>query len=127
MKLSELNSVESGITLRKFLFLGSLITETKMVPVVQKLFDTGAPESFSDASIDSLGILPSTCDALKKYGPFSYFDQWFIDSSFPTYLTWKTIVYRKIREFEANEWDTFITDHPDLRVAQACLEKTSPR
>ena len=39
LKLSELNSVESEIALRKFLFLGSLITETKMAPVVRKLFD----------------------------------------------------------------------------------------
>ena len=36
-------------------------------------------------------------------------------------------MYRKIREFEANAWDTFITDHPDLYIAQACLENTSPR
>ena len=76
LKLSELNSVESEIALRKFLFLGRLITETKMAPVVRKLFDTRA-ESFYDTSIDSLGVLPSICDALKKYGLVSYFDQWF--------------------------------------------------
>ena len=126
MKLSELNSVESEIALRKFLFLGRLITETKMAPVVCKLFDTRA-KSFFDTSIDSFGVLPSIYDALKKYGLFSYFDQWYIGSSFPTYFTWKTIVYRKIREFEANAWDTFITDHPDLYIAQACLENTSLR
>ena len=65
--------------------------------------------------------------ALKKYDLFRYFDQWFIDSSFLNYFTWKTIVYRKIREFEVNAWDRFISDHPDLYVMQACLEKTSPR
>ena len=37
------------------------------------------------------------------------------------------MVYRKMRELEVNAWDTFITDRPDLYVAQACLEKTSPR
>ena len=100
LKLSELNSVDSEITLRNFLFLGPLITETKMAPVVRKLFDTRA-KTFFDTSIDSLGVLPSICDAFEKYGIFCYFDQWFIDSSFPTYFTWKTIVYRKIREFEA--------------------------
>ena len=67
MKLSELNSVESEIVLRKFLFLGRLITETKMAPVVCKLFDTRA-KSFFDTSIDSFGVLPSIYDALKKYG-----------------------------------------------------------
>ena len=97
-----------------------------MAPVVRKLFDNRA-KSFFDTSVDPLGVLPSICDALRKYGLFSYFDQWFIDSSFPTYVTSKTIVYRKVREFEANAWDTFITDHPDLYIAQACLENTSPR
>ena len=33
-------------------------------------------------------------------------------------------MYRKIREFDANAWDTFISDHPDLYIAQACLENT---
>ena len=28
---------------------------------------------------------------------------------------------------EANAWDTFITDHPDLYVVQACRVNTSPR
>ena len=97
-----------------------------MAPVVRKVFDTRA-KNFFDTSTDLLGALPSVCDALKKYSLFSYFNHWFIDSSFPTYFTWKTIVYRKIREFEANAWDTFITDHPDLCIAQACLGNTSPR
>ena len=126
LKLSELNSVESKVVLRQFLLLGRFITETKMAPVVRKLFDTRA-ESFFDTSINSLGVLPSICDALKKYGLFCYFDQWLIDSSFPTYFTWKTIVYRKIREFEAYVWDTFITDHPDLYIAHDCLVNTQPR
>ena len=126
LKLSELNPVESEIALRKFLFLGRLITETKMAPAVHKLFDT-RPKSFFDTSIDSLSVLPGICDALKKYCLFCYFDQWFIDSSFPTYFTWKTIVYRKIRKFEANAWDTFITDHRDLYIAHDCLVNTPPR
>ena len=127
LKLSELNFVESEIALRKFLFLGCLITETKMAPVERKLFDTMA-KSFFDTSIDSLGVLPSICDALKKYGLFCYFDYWFIDSSFPTYFTRKTIRrYRRIREFEANEWDTFITDHSDLYIVHDCPVNTPPR
>ena len=126
LKLSELNSVESEIALRKFLFLGRLITETKMAHVVRKFFYTRA-KSFFDTSIDSLGVLPSICDALKKYGLFCYFDQWFIDSSFPTYFRWKAVVYCKIRGFEANMWDAFITDHPDLYISHDCLVNTPPR
>ena len=85
-------------------------------------------KAFLIPALISLGVLPSICDALKKYGLFSYFDQWFIDFSFATYhFTLKTIVYRKIRDFEANAWDTFSTDHLDLYIAQGCLENTSPR
>ena len=47
-------------------------------------------------------------------------------SSFPTYITWKTVVYRKIGGFEADAWDTFIIDISERYVAQACLDKTSP-
>ena len=36
-----------------------------MAPVMRKLFDTRA-KSFFDTSIDSLGVLPSICDALKN-------------------------------------------------------------
>ena len=35
-------------------------------------------------------------------------------------------MYHKIREVEANACDMFITYHPDLYIAQACLENTSP-
>ena len=96
-----------------------------MAPIVLKLFDTRA-KSFFDTSIDSSGVLPCKCDALKKYGLFCYFDQWFIDSSFPTYFTWKANVYCKIREFEANAWNMFIADHPDLHIAHDCLVNTPP-
>ena len=41
---------------------------------MRKLFDTRA-KSFFDIGIDSLGVLPSICDTLKKYGLFCYFDQ----------------------------------------------------
>ena len=82
LKLSELNSVESETALGKFLFLGRLITETKMAPVVRQLFDTRA-ECFFDTSTDSLGVLPSICDALKKYGLFCYFDSGSLILLFP--------------------------------------------
>ena len=90
-----------------------------MAPAVLKLFDTRVQ------SIDLLGVLPSICDALKEYGLFIYFDQWFIDSSFPTYFTWKTTVYRKFRGFDFNAWDTFITDHTDHPDRKLALRKTS--
>ena len=76
--------------MKKLLCLGRLIT-TKMAPVVRKLFDTRSGRFF-DASIDSLGVLPSMCDTLKKYGLFSYFDM-------------EKYCNRKIREFEVNAWD----------------------
>ena len=81
LKLSGLRSIESEIALRKLLFLGRLLTEDKMAPVVRNLFE-----------IVSLGILPTICEVLQKYDLFNYFDTWFSDSVFPTYLSWKAIV-----------------------------------
>ena len=106
LKLSELNSVESEIALKEFLFF-------LLKPKLHLL----------SVSCLILGLKAFLIPALIRWG---YFDQWFTDSSFPTYFTWETIVYRKIREFEANAWATHITDHPDLYIAQACLENTSP-
>ena len=39
LKLSGLRSIESEIALRKLLFLGRLLTEDKMAPVVRNLFE----------------------------------------------------------------------------------------
>ena len=41
LKLSGLRSIESEIALRKLLFLGRLLTEDKMAPVVRNLFEIG--------------------------------------------------------------------------------------
>ena len=40
-------------------------------------------QSSFDSNIVSLGVLTSICEALHKYGLFSYFDSWFSDSVFP--------------------------------------------
>ena len=76
--------INSEIGLGKLLFLGRLLTGDKMAPVVRNLFEIRS-QSYFDANIVSLGVLPSICEALHKYGLFSYFDSWFSDSVFPTY------------------------------------------
>ena len=58
LKLSGLNSIESEIALRKFLFFGGMITENKLTPTVRNLFHYRV-QSFSDESVSSLGIPPS--------------------------------------------------------------------
>ena len=126
LKLSELNSVESEIALRKFLFLGRLITDTKMVPVVRKFFYTRA-KSFFDTSIDSLGVLPSICDALKKYGLFCYFFCYFgsLILLFPPTSHGKLWCIAKFKNLKLTRGIrllltiliyTFVADHPDLHV-----------
>ena len=80
LKLSGLNSIESEIALRKLLFLGGMITENKLTPTVRNLFHYQL--SFFDESISSLGILPSICEAIRRYELFDYFESWFHNSTF---------------------------------------------
>ena len=91
LKLSGLNFIESEIALRKLLFLARMITENKLTPTVRNLFHYRV-DSFSDESVSSLGILPSICEALRRYELFNYFESWFHYSTFPNYSSWKTIV-----------------------------------
>ena len=65
LRLSGLNSVESGISIRKLLFLGRLLTRENMAPVVRNLFQIRS-QSFFDPDIVSLGVLLSICEALHK-------------------------------------------------------------
>ena len=72
-KLLGLNSIESKIAIKKLLFLGRLMKESKMSPAVKRLFDSKA-KSFFDSDITSVGILPSIAEALHKYELFDYFE-----------------------------------------------------
>ena len=81
LKLSGLWSIDSEIGFRKLLFLGRLLTSDKMALVVRDLFQIRS-QSYFDANIVSLGVLLSICEALRKYGLFSYFDSWFSESAF---------------------------------------------
>ena len=125
LKLSGLKSIESEIALRRPLFLGCLLSGDKLTPVICKLFKIRA-NSYFDTNIVLLGVLPSICEALHKYDLFSHFHSWYHDSSLQTYASWKTAVKHKIWEFGENSWNSFILDHPNLSLAQACLATVSP-
>ena len=125
LKLSCLNSIESEIALKKLLFLGHLITGQKMTPALRSLFELRSKSVF-DANIMSLGILPSIWEALHKFDLFHYFDKWFQNSIFPTYMSWKMIVKRKIKDHEENAWLSFVSDHPNFLMARYCLANVSP-
>ena len=105
LKLSGLNSIESEIAIKKMLFLGRLISGAKTAPVVRSLFESRTQSYFD---------LPSICEILHKYDLFSYFESWFSDSTFPNYLTWKTIAMRNIHEFEEKAWNDFVYGHPNM-------------
>ena len=88
-----------------------------MAPVVRNLFEIRT-QSYFDANIVSLGTLLTICEVLQKYDLFNYFDTWFSDSVFPTYLSWKAIVKTKIREFKENAWIDFVQKHPSFKFPE---------
>ena len=125
LRLLELNSIEAEIDMRKLLFLGRLVTEPKMAPSLGNLLRSRT-ESLFDIDVQSIGILPSICEALNKYHLFNYFEIWFKSSTFPTYGNWKSIVENKVRDLESRLWLELCSGHPNMHVAQACLENVSP-
>ena len=111
--------------LRKLLFLGRLVTEPKMAPSLRTLLRSRT-ESLFDKDVKSISILPSICEALNKCDLFNYFEIWFNSTTFPTYGNWKSIVKNKVRDLESRLWLEFCSGHPNMHVAQACLENVSP-
>ena len=55
-----------------------------MAQSVRSLFMSRA-ESYFDASVASVGVLPSIIEALNKYDLYNFFVSWFHASTFPTY------------------------------------------
>ena len=123
LRLTELNSIEAEIHMRKLLFLGRLATEPKMAPSLRN-FLRSRTESLRD--VKSIGILPSNCEALNKYDLFNYFEIWFNSSTSPTYGNWKSVAKNKARDLESRLWMEFCSGHPNMHVAQACLQNVSP-
>ena len=78
-----MDSIQSEIGIKKFLFLGRLMKEPKMSPAVKSLFDSRT-KSFFESDLTSLGALPSIAEALHKYELFDYFENWHDSSTFPT-------------------------------------------
>ena len=97
-----------------------------MAPVARNLFQIRS-QSYFDANIVSLGVLPRICEALHKCGLFNYFDSWLSDSVFLTYSQWKSTGKTKIREFEENTWKTFVIAYPSYKLAETCLDLVSPQ
>ena len=112
LRLTELNSIEAEIDMRKLLFLGHLVTEPKMAPSLRNLLRR-LTESLFDKDVKSIGILPSIYKALNiKYDLFNYFEIWFNSSTFPTNGNWKSIVKNKVHDLESRLWLEFCSGHP---------------
>ena len=94
LKLSNLNSVEAEVDINKLLFLGRLITQANMAETVKSLF------LVRDSRFSSLGAIPRICETLRKYNLFQHFENWFTNSIFPTYSSWKKLVKAKVCENE---------------------------
>ena len=124
-RLLSLNSIESEIVLRELLFPCRLITEPKMAQSVRSLFISRA-ESYFDAIVTSVGVLPSIIEALKKYDLFHFFVSWFHDSTFQTYSNWKWIVKTKVRNVEDNVWADYCVNHLGMHIPKACTKNVTP-
>ena len=96
-----------------------------MVQSVRSLFMSRA-ESYFDANVTSMGVLPSIIEALSKYDLFHSFVSWFHDSTFLTHSNWKWTVKTKVRNFEDNALVDYCVNHPSMHIAQACLKNVTP-
>ena len=112
LQLAGLNSIESEINIRKLLFLGRLLTESKMTFVVKSLFQSRAT-SYFDPNVKSIGVLLSICDTLCKYNLLTNSETWFHNSIFPCYKEWNSIVYREVRNSEMSKWTEYCVSHPN--------------
>ena len=117
LKLPGLNSIESDVATKKLLFLGRLITEPKMTPLIENLFDSGTKSFESD--ISSLGVLPSIVESLKKFN--LYFEIWYNNSISPSYPNWKNIMRDNILHFKKSAWHSYCDTHPEMQIASSCL------
>ena len=125
LKLSGLNSIESEVATKKLLFLGRLITEPKMTPLIKNLSDSRT-KRFFDSDISSLGVLPSIAESLEKFDLFYYFETWYNNSIFRTYPNWKNIVRDSIIHFEKSAWHSYCDTHPEMHTASSCLANVTP-
>ena len=83
-------------------------------------------ESYFDASVTSMGVLPSIIKTLNEYDLFHFFVSWSHDSTFSTYSNWEWIVKTKVRNFEDNAWVDYCVNHPSMHIAQASLKNGTP-
>ena len=125
LKLLDLNSIESEVATKKLLFLGRLIAEPKMTPLIKNFFDSRT-KSFFDSDISSLGVLPSIAESLKKFDPFYYYETCYNNSIFPTCRNWKYIVRDNILHFEKSAWHSYGDTHPKMQISSSSSCKCVP-
>ena len=96
-----------------------------MTPLIKNLFDSRT-KSFFDSDISSLGVLPSIAESLEKFDLFYYFETWYNNCIFSTYLNWKNIVRNSIIHFEKSAWHSYCDTHPEMQIASSCLANVTP-
>ena len=63
------------------------------------LFTTRVDCLFS-SDVGSMGVIAYINESLCKFELSSYFDDWFVNSVFPSYNEWKSIINQRIHEYE---------------------------
>ena len=56
---------------------------------------------------------------------FQLFENWFTDSIFPTYSSWKKLVEAKVCENEERIWAQYCLDHPSFQLPKICLDNVN--
>ena len=96
-----------------------------MAETVKSLFLVRV-ENYFDSRFSALGAIPSICETLRKYDLFQHFENWFTNSIFPTYSSWKKLVKAKVRENEERIWAQDCLDHPSFQLPKICLDNVNP-
>ena len=125
LKISGLNSIESEVHVKWLLLLGRIITEPKIAPAVKTLCASRV-NSYFNPDINSVGFFVYINESLCKYNPNTYFEHWHANSVFPSYNEWENIGYKKISEYENNNWHIYCENHPLVNLANSCFSNISP-
>ena len=95
-----------------------------MAETVKSLFLVRV-ENYFNSRFSSFRVTPSICETLRKYGLSQHFENWFTNSIFPTYSSWKKNWLKGKSENEERIWAQYCLDHPSFQLPMICLDNVN--